>query len=297
MKNKLFNDTLSRLADGLTTLADKPEETPEATLKALWFAAYGEPKSAQLACECDLPELSGEQQNILCEFVEKRLQGVPLAHITGRQRFLDLELWTSPQALIPRKETELLGRAALQILDTVLERKNHVRVIDVCTGAGNLAIACASHKSTVRVYAADLSSDAVALAKKNVLFHNLQDFVEVKEGNLLDPFEHDGFYNSIDLITCNPPYISSAKVETMHSEISHYEPRLAFDGGPFGIKILNKLIQQAPQYLKKGGWLAFEVGLGQGPSMLKVIDKCGKYSDVQPVSDTNGDIRAISARI
>jgi len=297
MKRTLYNDLLTHLREKLNILVDKPEETIEATLKALWFAAYGDPKSAQLACEHNLPDLDLEQVGMLNIFIDKRLQGVPLAHITGRQQFMGLELLASPDALIPRKETELLGYAALEILNTILERQHKAKVIDVCTGAGNLAIAYAMYQPTVQVYAADLSTEAVTLAKLNVAHHELQDRVEIKEGDLLDPFDIDEFYNSVDLVTCNPPYISSGKVETMHLEISNYEPRLAFDGGPFGIKILNRLIQQAPKYLKKGGWLAFEVGLGQGPSMMKVINKCRKYSSLQSIEDSNGEIRVIQARV
>jgi len=295
--NKLYSDLLNHISANLTVLEDKPEESAEATLKALWFTAHGNPMSAQQALSGELPNLDTEQVEQLQSLIAKRLQGIPLAHITGRQQFMGVELLAGPAALIPRKETELLGYAALEILSDVVEREGHALVIDVCTGAGNLPIAYAILQPAANIYAADLSAEAVSLAKQNVDYHNLQSRVEVKTGNLLDPFDCNEFYNKVDLITCNPPYISSAKVGAMHSEISDYEPRLAFDGGPFGIQILNSLIQQAPKYLKPAGWLAFEVGLGQGPSMMKFVNKSGKYTSVIPMEDPNGEIRVITVRV
>jgi release factor glutamine methyltransferase len=155
----------------------------------------------------------------------------------------------------------------------------------------------AKNLSNVYVYAADLSSDAVSLANKNIKYHQLEERVRVREGNLLDPFDGDEYYKKIDLLTCNPPYISSAKVEIMHEEISHHEPRMAFDGGPFGIKILHNLIQQAPRYLREGGWLAFEVGLGQGSTIMKRMSKNTSYLSIISVKDENGDIRVVLGQV
>ena len=101
---------------------------------------------------------------------------------------------------------------------------------------------------------------------------------------------------SVDLLTCNPPYISSGKVDAMDEEIANYEPRLAFDGGPFGIKILQRLIKEAPRFIKPGGWLAFEIGLGQGPAWVQRLEKTNKFNDVCPVKDRAGDIRAVLAQ-
>ena len=301
MSDMLYQELQDILTAKLHTLEDKPEETISATLNALWFAAMGKPMSAQLAAQYTnqsaLPDLNQEQTALLRSLCEKRLQGIPLAHITGRQQFMGLELQTNADALIPRKETEILARTALTLMESLAHSQDQIKIIDVCTGAGNLPVSYAHYQPRARVFAADLSPEATALACSNVEFHQLQDRVEVKTGNLLDPFDEAAFYHSVDLITCNPPYISSAKVAAMETEISDHEPRLAFDGGPFGIKILNALIQQAPKYLRQQGWLAFEVGLGQGPSMIKVVTKCGHYQKVSPVEDDKGQIRVVTAQV
>lgn len=291
---QVYNKLVEKLDSELEVLEDKPEETPVSTLRALWFKAAGDPRSTEAADIAGvLPELSSEQQTTLSELVNKRLSGIPLAHITGRQQFMGIELLAGPEALVPRKETELLGNAALEVLMETQSKQGATKVIDVCTGAGNLAIAFAIKAEQARVYAADLSEDAVGLAKLNAEFAGAQDRVELRAGDLLSPFDEEDFFGSIDLLTCNPPYISSAKVENMHDEISNYEPRLAFDGGPFGIKILQRLIKDAPRFLKPGGWLGFEVGLGQGPAWVQRLTKTGKFADIRSVEDSAGEVRAI----
>ena len=99
----------------------------------------------------------------------------------------------------------------------------------------------------------------------------------------------------MNLLTCNPPYISSGKVSKMDREISAHEPREAFDGGVFGVAILNRFLKEAPRFLVSGGAVCFEVGLGQGPGILGKLEKQGVYTDLQTGEDDEGNIRAISA--
>ena len=297
MNKDLYEALLERFERELEFLEDKPEETPESTLKALWMRAAGEPLSAEAALERELPQLSADQKEALRAMVEQRFQCVPLPHITGRQRFMGIELISSPAALVPRKETELLGFKACDLIAEVVDARGEALVIDVCTGAGNLPVAYAYHQPKARVYAADLSGDAVALARQNAAFHELEDRVSFFEGDLLAPFENDEFFDKVDVLTCNPPYISSSKVDRLHREISEFEPKMAFDGGAFGIKILERLIKGAPALLRDGGHLLFEVGLGQGEGYMQRIRKKGQFSEVQPLRDGNGDIRALWARL
>lgn len=291
-----FSSHLKYLSDRLEVLPDKPEETPDATLKVLWFAASGIQKSIQQACKDKLPDLDENEMVLLQELVDKRLSGVPLGHISGIQEFMGVAFQVGPEALIPRKETEILGFAALDILNNIVDSQNSALVIDVCTGSGNLALALAHHQNKSTVYGADLSADAVNMANKNMHFLNLDERVEFRVGDLLEPFKEKELFNKIDLLTCNPPYISSKKLETMPEEIISHEPQLAFDGGPFGVKILQKLILEAPQFLKSGGWLAFEVGLGQGEPMTKRLNKNPAFKTIKPANDVNGEIRAILAQ-
>lgn len=294
--NPLYQEQLQRLTKELEFLPDKPEETPESTLRALWHKAAGRALSAEAAMMGELPPLDAAAHANLADLLAQRLTGVPLAHLTERQHFVGLEMLAGPGALVPRRETELLARTAIDLARDAAREQGKVRVIDVCTGCGNVALAVAHHVPTARVFAADLSEDAVALARLNAEHLGLASRVEFRAGDLLAPFDQPEFHGTVDVLTCNPPYISSAKVEHMHGEISKHEPRLAFDGGAFGVNILMRLLQDAPGFLKPGAWLAFEVGLGQGPAMAKRLEKVAGVTQVQPLKDHRGDVRALSAR-
>jgi release factor glutamine methyltransferase len=288
-----FGDLLARVRDHLRTLPDKPEETPEATLRALWHAALGEPKSTELAGESPLPPLAETHYRQLDSLLERRFAGVPLAHLTGRQRFLGIEMLAGPEALIPRKETELLAKTAIDLLAACV---GPVRVLDVCTGSGNVALAIASRVPGARVYACDLSPEALGLARRNAQFVGIAHALDFRAGDLLAPFDAPEFHGSVDLVSCNPPYIASANVERMPEEISRHEPRLAFDGGPFGVGVLMRLMREAPRFLRPSGWLVCEVGLGQAQSVTRMLEKHPDYTDLRSVADHNGAGRVVAAR-
>lgn len=295
--DSLFRGLLNETSAKLSALPDKPEETAENTLRALWQVAAGNPMSAEQAAVSTLPALNEAAQARLRELLAHRFAGTPLAHLTGWQRFMGMELMASREALVPRKETELLGTLALTVLRQLARDQKTARVIDVCTGAGNLALTLATQVSSAQVYASDLSVEAVQLAKRNGAMLGLGSRMEFRQGDFLNPFADGQLDHNIDLLVCNPPYISTGKVSTMPTEIIGHEPSLAFDGGPFGVKILQRLLTEAPQYLRPGGWLAFEVGLGQGPALIDRLRRNPAYVDVAGVVDAAGAVRAVVARV
>ena len=277
-------------------LADKPEETPASTLRALWLTAAGAPCSAQAAAGRELPPLDAAQQSTLETLVARRLAGTPLAHLTGRQSFMGLELLAGPEALVPRRETELLGYAALELLGRTVAGSGRALVLDVCTGSGNLALALAHHEPSCEVIAGDLSEEALGLARRNAEWTGLADRVRFVCGDLFGPFDDAGLRGAADLIVCNPPYISTTKAAAMPAEIARFEPRLAFDGGAFGISILFRVVAGAPRFLKPGAWLSVEVGAGQGEPMAARLERAGAYATIERVRDDAGTVRALLAR-
>lgn len=289
-----FAEALSAVQGFWQPLHDKPEETPERVARALWLAAAGTPASIDKAAAMPLSALDPAGETRLKDLIARKRDGVPLAHLTQRQTFMGLELLSGPGALIPRKETEILGRAAIAKIQSLARERGNILVVDVCTGSGNLALAYAHHEPKAKVYGADLSEEAVALARKNAEHTGLA--VEFRAGDLIAPFESDAFLGKLDFLSCNPPYISAAKVPTMHKEISSHEPGLAFNGGAFGISILTKLIKNAPRFLKPASWLGFELGLGQGPALAKQLGKNPAFAEVETYNDEAGEIRAILAR-
>lgn len=295
-KSELFQEIYNDLINKIHLLEDKPEETAETTLKALWITASGVPVSAEAAKKLNIPELTEAQINKLYQLINLRLDDIPLAHITRRQNFMGIEMLSDKRALIPRKETEILGRKALNLSVDIARSKGQINVIDVCCGSGNLGIAVAHLNPECIVYATDLSEDAVELAKENVDLLKLNNRIHVKQGDLLSAFESTDFFEKIDLIICNPPYILSSRVQKMDKEIASNEPALAFDGGMLGIKIIQRLISEAPGFLVSEGWLIFEVGLGQGEFIIKLCERSEFYKQIESVRDAAGNIRVIVAR-
>ncbi len=222
-----------------------------------------------------------------------RAAGVPLAHLTGWQRFMGLDFHTSLDALIPRKETELLAAAALEILRDTVRERGPARVLDLCTGSGNLALTLAHFEPACEVCATDISNEAIALARRNAQQHRLTERVRFFRGDLFGalPADTDAF----DLIICNPPYISSGKLD--RSELIVHEPRMAFDGGPFGLNIITRLVQESPARLKPGSWLCFEIGRGQGEFVGRLLERSGKYVEISKFFDAADDVRALAARV
>lgn len=293
---ELFTSLKNSLTGKLNLLGDKPEETVDSSLKALWLAASGLPKSVEESVKLSLPDLTEQQINVLHGLIEQRLNNTPLAHLTGRQSFMGVELLCDRRALIPRKETEILGRKALELSLNMAREKKKVKVIDACCGAGNLGLALAHYNADADVSATDLSQEAVDLTRDNISFLNLSDRVHAEQGDLFSAFESDEYYGKTDLIVCNPPYISSSKVQKMTAEIAENEPVLAFDGGMLGTKIIMKLIGEAPKFLTKAGWVIFEIGVGQGPFIMQLCGRSENYDQVESVSDDLGNIRVILAR-
>ena len=290
-----FDELLEDLRVKLVLPADKPEEDHENTLRALWLAAAGEKVSAVTAMATGLPALDDDQREHLTGLVAKRIEGNPLAHLTERANFMGLEFVVGPAALIPRQETELLGTTARRLLDAT-SQGGEARCLDVGTGCGNLAIALALKCPSARLWASDISEAAIDLARQNVQRHGLLDKLPLLVGDLLAPLagsENGGF----DLIVCNPPYISPQRVPQMGPEIADHEPSEAFDGGFGGMAVLRKLVSEAPQHLALGGWLAFEVGAGQGELVIKQLQAGSTYREVIGICDTDGIVRVVTAKI
>jgi release factor glutamine methyltransferase len=200
--------------------------------------------------------------------------------------FLGVEIETGPGALVPRAETELLGRTAIGKLG------DGARAIDVCCGTGNLACAIATAAPGVAMWALDLTDGCVELARKNVARLGLGERVTVLQGDLFGALPAD--FAPVDLIVCNPPYISTGKLATRDDLAG--EPREAFDGGPYGLSIHQRVARDALPYLRPGGWLVFELGLGQERQLEIVIQRARGYDGVEFVTDDSGAPRVAAAR-
>ena len=289
----LFDQAVARLRDTAFS-PDKPDETPETTARALWLAAAGRPCAVSSATD-PLPALSPERERTLAALIERRVSGEPLAYLTGRQGFMGLEFITQPGSLIPRRETELLGTATLELARRMADEAGTVHILDLCCGSGNLAVALAVHEPRARVCACDISFEALQTATKNVSLHNVENRVELQQGDLFEPVARNAL-RPFDLVVANPPYIPSHKAHNMPSAVGGHEPVAAFDGGDFGFSILFRLAKETPEHLRSGGWLGFEVGVGQARIMEKRLQQQQAFDETRTVPDAAGIARALLAR-
>ncbi len=213
----------------------------------------------------------------------------------GWVRFMGLELHAAAGALVPRAETELLGETATRIIADRLARSGKQLVIDMCCGAGNLACGIASRIEHARVFAADLTEGSVAVARKNVEKHGLGGRVSVHQGDLFDAFADVPEKGEIDVVVCNPPYISTSKLTTERQHLTEHEPREAFDGGPYGIAIHQRVTREALAWLKPDGVLLFEVGVGQDRQVSILFQRAKGFTAVTTVVNETGEVRVLFA--
>jgi release factor glutamine methyltransferase len=228
------------------------------------------------------------------EMAKLRARGRPLGYLVGRVRFMGLDMRVAPGSLVPRAETELLGQVAREVVAGLSTPSP--RVIDMCCGSGNLACAIATADRRARVWACDLTNDAVATARLNVEQLRVADRVTVLQGDLFDPLVSLGLERSIDVIVCNPPYISSGRLAKDRAELIEHEPREAFDGGPYGLSTFQRVVRDALTFLKPAGALLFEVGEGQARQVALLFDRTKAYEPTTTVADASGVPRVVLSR-
>ena len=226
----------------------------------------------------------------LHQLIQQRQQNVPLEYILGRTVFMGRPFTCTPDTLIPRAETELLVRTVLQRLAALPSEKS-LTIVDVGTGCGNIAISLALALPQSHVLALDISLKAVERAQAHVDQYQLQDRLSLLCGDLFAPLADKQLENEVDVVVCNPPYIPSGSLNKMSAEIVAHEPLVALDAGPYGINIFRRLVQDAPLYLRSGGLLAFEIGAGQEIFVRRLLQKSGKYEQVEAIADENGTLR------
>lgn len=226
--------------------------------------------------------------------VERRAAGAPLAYVIGHEMFMGVELIVAEGALAPREETELLGNTALAEIRSLGSAAP--RVIDMCCGSGNLACAIAHHLPGVYVWASDLTDGCISVTRRNVEHVGVSGRVVVAQGDLFGGLAEFGLEGTIDAVVCNPPYISQGKLATDRAELLEHEPREAFDGGPYGLSIQQRVVKEALPFLRPGGILLFEIGLGQERQVKMLFDRANAYEDISLVANAAGEVRVVSGR-
>ena len=240
-------------------------------------------------------ELNVAEQTRYDEALTERAGGVPAQYITGHQEFWGMDLIVTPAVLIPRPETEHVIETVLQLLGLGQARLGRapspaaLRLIDVGTGSGCIALALAKELPQAEIHATDISSAALEIASANAARHQLEGRVRFHETDLLPGLEPGAF----DMVVSNPPYVGESEEDQVQLEVRKFEPRQAVFAGPTGLEVIARLIPQARDTLKPGGWLVMEIG---GTIADEVRRLLADWNDVQVTNDLQGIARVISAR-
>jgi release factor glutamine methyltransferase len=231
--------------------------------------------------------ISSQKSDEYKNLIAKRAAHVPLQYLTGRVEFYNIELIADNRALIPRPETEIL-------IETVLKKlkpEESIKILDIGTGTGNIAIAFAKNLPGARLTAIDISPDALELAKSNAQLNYVEERVSFIHGNILD----GQFIKTLGLFDCvvsNPPYVASDEKEKLQPEVSQYEPGVAIFAGDDPLIFFKTIAGNISYILHTGGLLAFEIGLGQAEAISDFIRS--DFKDTAITRDLAGHERIIT---
>jgi len=234
-------------------------------------------------------QLSLTQQAAFQKLIDRRLRWEPVAYITGRKNFWTFTLEVNKDVLIPRPDTEVIVEEVLDIA-----KKSEVagiKILDIGTGSGAIAIAVASEIPHASVMATDISPAALEVARRNAESMELQNKIDFRHGDLLEPVE-----GVFDIIASNPPYIGAVEYKELPEGVRLFEPREALFAGKSGLEFYEKIIYQAADHLKKNGWLLLEIGATQQKDILRIMENSGFYDNIEMRRDYAGLPRVIKAR-
>ncbi len=264
--------------------------------------------------------VSDDVERQYLELIERRSRGEPLAYLRGYQEFMGFRFKVDRRVLIPRPETEVLVETALRRLAVIgalrspeeasasspklpsllrekIQGAPKLLVADVCCGSGNIGISLAKSLPDIVVVGVDISPDALDVARENATALGIAGRVIFVEGDLFDPLKHLGLEGQFDAVTANPPYIPSETLSLLPVEVRDFEPLGALDGGPGGLRLVRRLVHEAPRYLKPGGELFMEIGFDQSHVVREYFrETTAEYGEVTTVLDYAGRERLFVAR-
>ncbi len=227
--------------------------------------------------------------------VERRAGREPVAYITGQKEFMSLIFHVNRDVLIPRPETEVLVEWIVENFKKLLIFHDFPIILDVGTGSGALAVSLAKYVPQARVWALDISEQALEVARGNARRNGVADRIVFVQSDLLAEVPTD-LMGKTDLIVANLPYVPTKEIPALMPEITGYEPYKALDGGGDGLDLYRKLIPQAHRVLRPGGWLGMEMGEGQSAGLASLLPEDQWGEGVRVLKDYTGRDRFIIAK-
>lgn len=233
--------------------------------------------------------LNKTQEAKLSVMLKRRQAGEPIQYITGFTEFMGFSFKTDRRALIPRPETEILVEEALKLIKNNFT--DQPRILDLGTGSGNIAISLSKYLPKAMIFASDISREALEIAYENAKINGGDKQISFIESDLFNN-GFDDKNNLFDVIISNPPYLTEKELNDSSIEIS-FEPRIALDGGREGLEFYRNIINDAPKYLRKGGYLIFEIGFNQLKKIKGIVDNRKKFVIEKTIKDYNNIDRVV----
>ncbi len=238
---------------------ERDEAALDARLLAQRLLAWDAARLMTHGDEAASPEFTHEYEGL----VARRVLREPLAYITGSREFWNLDIEVTPAVLIPRQETELLIEIALEHFD----RAQPIRILDVCTGSGCVAVGLGREFPRAALVASDISQDALDVAQRNLARYGVSARTQCLQADLLD-----GIWGPFDLIVSNPPYVRTVDAPELQPEVAEFEPPAALFAGEDGLQIVRRLVVQAAAALARDGIFIFEFGAGQDQAVEAIVE-------------------------
>lgn len=282
--------TIGSVLAAAKTHLDKHDFTASRREAELLLASALRLSRVDLYTQFDRP-LSDDERVSFKTLLKARLERQPLQYIIGSQAFRYLELHVEPGVFIPRPETELLVE---RIIDAVRAATGPLAVLDLGMGSGAVCLSLAKELPDVHVWAVDISAKALEITAVNAATHGLLDKVTLRQGDMFSGLPA-GAGLTFDVVAANPPYIPTREIDGLEPEVRDHEPLEALDGGPTGIRFYETIAEQAHEYLRPGGLIAFEVGAGQAAAVSAILEEAG-FADIEVGRDYNGLDRTVLGR-
>ncbi len=274
------------IGKAMIQLKTKNIDSPK--LKARLLLQYVLKKNRQYIMVYDEKKLTLEQEERYFKAIDQLVKGIPLQHITHQQEFMKMNFYVNENVLIPRPDTEVLVEEVIEIARKI----NAKKILDLCTGSGAIAVSLAKYIANSQITATDISEEALTVAEKNARNNNVEKQIAFLSSNLWEEIPKEKY----DIIVSNPPYIKREIVRNLAQEVQK-EPIIALDGGWDGLDFYRKIIHQADEFLKYGGYLCLEIGYDQKDDVMDLIDKEEKYKSTYGKKDLYGNDRIVVTRL
>jgi release factor glutamine methyltransferase len=214
----------------------------------------------------------------------------PLQYIIGKEKFFGMDFIVNEGVFIPRPETEILVQTAIEVIESARAVKGALRILDLCTGSGCIAISLTKNAQECKILASDISEEALVVARENASINGVSDRISFIKSDLFKDIK-----GKFDIIVSNPPYVARHEFDTLQKEVLK-EPRIALDGGNDGLDFYRNIFREAPAYLNDGGHLIAEIGYGQRQGVRDIIEGIKGFQLIDVREDQYSIDRVIKAR-